>query len=82
MTLDHTTLRKISYGILMAPALAINALVILLASYATYIYAAIVILIGLLLINTKRIGMFVKKCGGFRGHNESSSSLSLDKTLV
>jgi hypothetical protein len=79
---DHPILRKTMYFLFLTPALIINVLVMLLASYATYIYAAIVIFIGLLLINAKPIGSFFRKLG--RSHkNEGSSSIgSLDKTVT
>eukprot|EP00804_Cyclotella_cryptica_P025933 CCRYP_002774-RC/>CCRYP_002774-RC protein AED:0.13 eAED:0.13 QI:91/0.85/0.75/1/0.85/0.87/8/165/526 len=76
---DDSILRKVFYALLVVPALIINLLVILLASYATYIYAAVVVVIGLLFINAKVLGSCVRKCfRSRRGHSVES----LDKIVV
>jgi hypothetical protein len=65
----------------MVPPLFINVMVILLASYAIYIYAAVVIVLGLLLINAKCISSSIKKCT--RAHpGESASESSLGKAIA
>lgn len=76
---DDSKLRKFFYALLVMPALMINVLVILLASYATYIYAAVVVVVCLLFINAKVLGSSVRKC--FRSRRAQTVG-SLDKVIV
>ncbi|KAL7481630.1 hypothetical protein ACHAW6_007313 [Cyclotella cf. meneghiniana] len=76
---DDSNLRKFFYALLVVPALMINVLVILLASYATYIYAAVVVVVFLLFINAKVLGSSVRKC--FRSRRAQTVGSS-DKVIV
>lgn len=81
---DYPKLRKVSYAIMITPPMVFNIIVMLLASYATYIYAAIVICIGFMLIHGKSMSNHIKKCLKSRRNNvESSSSIgTLDKSVA
>lgn len=59
---DCTWLQRGLYAILMVAPMIFNVAVILLASYATYIYGLCVIVFGILLINAKRMNSAC--CGG------------------
>lgn len=59
---DCTKLRKILYGVMLVAPMLFNITVLLLASYATYIYGACLTVFGLLLINAKRIGSVFRAC--------------------
>ena len=76
-------MRKTSYAILMTPAMVFNVLILLLASYATYIYAAIVIFIGFMLIYAKSINKFVRRCvRSHKSNGEIGSVGTLDKSVA
>ena len=53
---DGSRLRKFFYVIMLIMPTLLNVAVVLLASYATYIYGASSLVFGLLLVNAKRIG--------------------------
>ncbi|KAL3767923.1 hypothetical protein ACHAWO_001819 [Cyclotella atomus] len=79
----HSIVRRITYAIMMAPALIINILVMLLASYATYIYAAVVIMIGFALINAKPMNKFAKRCLTSRKEQGETNSVgTVDKSVA
>jgi len=52
---DCTMIRKVLYSIMLIAPLLFNIAVLLLASYASYIYGACMTVFGVLLINAKRI---------------------------
>mmetsp|Transcript_36617 Transcript_36617/g.64184 ORF Transcript_36617/g.64184 Transcript_36617/m.64184 type:complete len:117 (-) Transcript_36617:1122-1472(-) len=52
---DCTKLRKAFYAIMLVAPMLFNIAVVLLASYATYIYGACLTVFGVLLIIAKRI---------------------------
>ena len=58
---DITLLRKIGNGMLLIPTLSINLLVILLASYVTYIYALCMIAFGMVLVYSSSIWRCIKR---------------------
>jgi len=61
---DCTQLRKALYVILLVAPMLFNIAVLLLASYATYIFGACMTVFGILLINAKRLNLaFCSICG-------------------
>ena len=54
---ESTIVRKIMYSIMLIVPLLFNVAIILLASYATYIYIASVFAFGVLLVNARRINL-------------------------
>ncbi|KAL3759065.1 hypothetical protein ACHAWU_008674 [Discostella pseudostelligera] len=54
---ESSAFRKTMYAMLLMAPLLFNVAVILLASYATYIYIACVFLFGILLINARRVNV-------------------------
>eukprot|EP00956_Cyclotella_meneghiniana_P045791 scaffold384664_cov70-Cyclotella_meneghiniana.AAC.1 len=67
---------------LVFPAFVVNVLIILLASYATYIYASLVLLICFLLVNMKSICSFAKRYRKSRGAENNSVSSGLSKSVA
>ena len=51
---------------MLIPPMTINILIILLASYSTYIYVAIMITIGMILVHARAIHEAFKRCLGSR----------------
>ena len=62
-TSDGSRRRKVLYAIMIIIPMLFTILVLLLASYATIIYGLCVTVLGILLINAKRIGAACGQCG-------------------
>ena len=72
---DSSKLRKALYSIMLIIPMMLNIFVLLLASYATYIYGACLVVFGIILINAKRINLACcSSCG--RGCTECDNSCS------
>jgi len=63
---DDSTTRKVMYTLMLIPPMTINILIILLASYSTYIYVAIMITIGMVLVHARAIHEACTRCIGSR----------------